>query len=266
MTNSKRCSITSALATSLWIAALMTGCSTTPPPDLAHARQVADNCPNHRSIATFVASDESQSRLSSTSQPDQLNVIRTAAERTAICGGYFRLSLFGGSVVTSPVLDTELTLAGATEASRLRKAPRVVDTVMSRVKVALPAARSKLTTGDATDISGQLQLASEYVQQLDRTSRESSELQLTLLTDGIETAQVSLQDQDLTVVRAKEVADRVQVPDLSGADVRLIGIGRQAGGQSLPTPYIEALRAYHLTVCARSKAAHCTVVTDQAGQ
>jgi hypothetical protein len=245
------------------VIAMLAGCGPSDAPDLAHAKHVASTCPKggHR-VAALVASDESGSRRGSTAQPVQQAVIRDVAERTAICGGHLRVAVFAGSVVTVPVYDADLQLDGATDNARLRKVPKVVDDVMGQINEAQPKAIQQLPDG-ATDIVVQHQLAAEYRSQLVMDGRYH--LESTVLTDGIQTAQVNLEDPSLTTDQAKELATTVTVPDLSGSDVRVIGIGRKADGEQLPTPYVEALRAFHLAVCTRTNAAECVAVTDAAG-
>lgn len=231
---------------------------------LAHTEQVAASCPADGSrIAASASSDESGTRRGSTAEPAQQEVIHSLVERTAVCGGHFRLSLFAGGVVTARVYDGDLKLDGATETARLRKASKVVDAVMAAINEALPSALEQLDDGQ-TDVVGQLHPAQQYRDQL-RANGQQYQLHFTELTDGIETAQVDLSDPMLTTEQAEALATQVPVPDLSGARVRVIGVGRKADGEQLPTPYVEALRAFHLAVCTRTNAAECVAVTDAAG-
>jgi len=239
-----------------------TGCHGAAPNSLAHAEQVATSCPTDGSrIAALVAADESGSRRGLTAQPAQLHVIRDEAERTAICGGHLRVVLFAGSTVGVPVFDGDLQLDGATANARLRKAPTLVDDVMGKINDALPDAQAQLADG-ATDVVGQLPPGAEYVSQLSAGGK--FRLDETILTDGIQTAVQNLEDPALTEQQATALAGTFPVPDLTGAQVRLIGIGRQADGSLLPTPYVAALKAFHMAVCQRTRAT-CTVVTDAAG-
>lgn len=252
------------VAAGLAATALVTaaGCGTHPGDALAHAEQVAASCPsNGGRIAALMESDESGSRRGATGQPTQQQVIRGVAERAAICGGHLRVVIFAGSMIDVTVFDGDLQLDGATATARLRKAPEAVDTVMTQISTALPDASTQLTDG-ATDIVGQYQLAAEYQAQLSMTA--NSQMELTMLTDGIQTAGQDLGDPALTAEQAEALATTFTVPKLPGAAVRIIGIGRQADDTPLPTPYIAALRAFHTAVCKRSQAT-CTVVTDAAG-
>jgi hypothetical protein len=248
------------LATSALVSAA--GCGTQPGDALAHAEQVAALCPRDGvKIAAFVASDESGSRRGLTSQPAQQQVIRDVAERAAICGGRLRVVLFAGSTISVPVYDGDLKLDGATDTARLRKASKVVDDVLGQINDTLPAAQGQLPDG-ATDVVGQLQPGAEYIAQLSAGGK--FQLEETILTDGIQTAGQDLEDPSLTEQQATDLAGTFVVPDLTGAQVRLIGIGRQADGSLLPTPYVAALKAFHSAVCQRTQAT-CTIVTDAAG-
>lgn len=237
-------------------------CASSPGATLADAEQVAADCPTDGSkIAAFVASDESGSSVGATASTARLQVIRDVAERTAICGGHLRVTLFAGSMIGVTVFDDELRLDGATLNARLRKAPEVVDGVMEKIDAALPDVTAQLA-GGATDIVGQYQLGAEYAAQL--SAKATVILEQSILTDGIQTAGADLEDPSLSEQQAIDMAAGFAVPELTGATVRLIGIGRQADDAPLPTPYIAALRAFHTAVCERTYAT-CTVVTDAAG-
>lgn len=237
------------------------GCGAQPSANLRDATQTTSSCPAGSQIASLVSSDESGSSVGATAGSARQRVIRDVAERTAICGGYLRVTLFAGSMIGVTVFDDELHLDGATQNARLRKAPKVVDAVMARLDAALPDATAQLT-GGATDIVGQFQLGAEYAAQLSASGPVT--LEQTIATDGIQTAGADLEDPALTEQQATDVAATFAVPDLSGATVRLIGVGRQTDDAPLPTPYIAALRAFHTAVCERTHAV-CTVVTDAAG-
>ncbi|MEN4475715.1 hypothetical protein [Mycolicibacterium cosmeticum] len=249
-----------ALAASAAIS-VVTACGTAAPASLAHAEQVAGSCPAGSRVAALVQSDESGTSRGATASPARQSVIREVAERTAICGGHLRVTLFSGSMIGITVFDGDLQLDGATDNARLRKAPKVIDGVMDQLNAELPDATAQLTDG-ATDIVGQYQHGSDYQAQF--AASGNVHLEQTILTDGIQTASQDLSNTDLTDAEATTLAATFAVPRLSDTQVRLIGIGRQADDAPLPTPYIDALRAFHRAVCQRT-GAQCTVVTDAAG-
>ncbi|GFM17886.1 uncharacterized protein PO1_contig_020_10 [Mycobacterium sp. PO1] len=258
-----RLTSTHTLAAFTAVVALVTGCSTGGVSDsLAQAERVAASCPpDGARIAALVQVDWSGSRRSLAATPAEEQVVRAAAERALICGGHLRMTVFSGSMIAVTVFDANLHLDGATTNARLRKAPKAVDAVMAQVTSAFPEAIERISDG-ATDIVAQYQLGEEYWTQLSAT--DHSVLEQTIVTDGIQTAGQDLSDPSLTIAHAEALAAAVSVPDLTGATVRLIGIGRQADDASLPTPYIAALRAFHTTVCDKT-GADCSVVTDAAG-
>lgn len=244
------------------IAGMVCGCSSGAPASLAHAEDIVASCPTDGTrIAALLQIDRSGSRRSAEVAPDEQDVMREAAERTAICRGRLRVTAFSGSMIGVTVFDADLQLDGATANARLRKAPKAVDAVMEKIATAFPDAADELVDG-STDIVSQYQLGAEYAAQLATTGPVV--LEQTILTDGIQTAGQDLSDPLLTVTQAESMAATFMVPDLTGATIRLIGIGRQADNAALPTPYIAALRAFHTTVCEKT-AASCTVVTDAAG-
>lgn len=251
-----------ALAAAATVIGLVTGCDSGATDSLAHAEQTAATCSaDGTRIAALVQVDRSGSRRITTVASAEEQLIRQAAERTAICRGHLRVTLFSGSMIGVTVFDADLQLDGATANARLRKAPKVVDAVMEQINATLPAATKQLGHG-ATDIVGQYQLGAEYAAQLSAGAQVV--LDLSILTDGIQTAGQDLSDPALTTEQAEALAANFTVSDLTGATVRLIGIGRQADDAPLPTPYVSALRAFHTTVCEKTGAT-CTVVTDAAG-
>ncbi|MGJ6122341.1 hypothetical protein QN239_07170 [Mycolicibacterium sp. Y3] len=230
---------------------------------MSHTENIANSCPtNGTRVASFAAIDGSLSQRDTITESAEQEVLRRVAERTFICSGHLRVTLFSGSMIGVTVFDGDLQLDGATATARLRKAPDAVDAVMEQINTALPDASNQLTDGN-TDIVGQYELGAEYESQLSAAGR--FQLEQTILTDGIQTAGQYLGDPALTDQQAEALAATFTVPDLSGAEVRLIGIGRQADRTPLPTSYITALRTFHTAVCKRTHAAQCVVVIDAAG-
>lgn len=251
-------------ATALLVVSLiasLTGCGSDQSGPIARYELLAETCPlDAAKVATRISSDESGTSRGQTAQSARQDVIRRVAERNVICGGRLRVDVFSGSMLSTTVFDRTLQLDGATQNARLRRAPGVVQSVMDEINASLPHALRRLTDG-ATDIVGQYQNGSEFGRQLREAG--SYTVEQIILTDGIQTVGVDLEDESLTEQQATDMASTVTVPDLTGASVRLIGIGRQANDAPLPTPYIAALRAFHTAVCEKTGAT-CTVVTDAA--
>ncbi len=106
--------------------------SPTQPDGIAQLTTVLSRCADSRH-SSLIASDESRTSRGATSQPVRLQVIRDEVARTAVCGGHVRVTVFSGSVVGQVVFDGDLTTVGATETSRLRKVPKLVDQTMATI-------------------------------------------------------------------------------------------------------------------------------------
>lgn len=251
------------------VAISLVGCSiSAQPANLASAKQIAASCPQGRQLAGRAALDVSGDRLSVAAEPGRLAPVRELAERVAVCGGHLRIEVFAGSAsATAAVYDSELHAPGATENARLRRVPKMVDEVMNTVTTQLDSAAATLPR-NGTDVLAQFGLSSEYVVQLGAhmgSDQARYVLALVITTDGAQTAPPSLADPGLTAPEAVELAGPVTVPNLAGADVRLTDVGK-AVGRSLPTGYVDALKAFYIAVCQASQAASCAVVTDAAGR
>ena len=57
------------------------------------------------------------------------------------------------------------------------------------------------------------------------------------------------------------LAESVPLPDLSGVELTIAGIGRVAG-EPPPSTYVTALKRFYEVVCERSGAAECLVVSN----
>ncbi|WP_433576803.1 hypothetical protein [Nocardia brasiliensis] len=231
---------------------------------LAEAKATLASCPTGVRLASRGAIDVSGPMRHVAGDPGRLDPIRNLVNLTVICGGHLRIEAFGGSSAqTTALYDGDVDLPGATENARLRRAPGMVDEVMAAVTKNLSTAAARLPE-NGTDIVAQLGLSAEYKQQLDPEGSKY-QLRVVITTDGRQTEQVALTDPALTEASARALAQQVQAPNLSGADVLLAGIGKSAGPAPL-TRIVDALKAFHGQVCKNSGAARCTVVTDGAGR
>lgn len=112
------------------LAVVGSGCSSPAPSGgLADLETIAKHCAGAPRMS-LIASDESDTSRGATSQPVRMRVIRDEVTRSAVCGGHARVTVFSGSVVGQVVFDGDLGTAGATETSRLRKVPKLVDQTM----------------------------------------------------------------------------------------------------------------------------------------
>ncbi|GAB25407.1 hypothetical protein GOPIP_081_00460 [Gordonia polyisoprenivorans NBRC 16320 = JCM 10675] len=232
--------------------------SPTQPDGIAQLTTVLSRCADSRH-SSLIASDESRTSRGATSQPVRLQVIRDEVARTAVCGGHVRVTVFSGSVVGQVVFDGDLTTVGATETSRLRKVPKLVDQTMATIGRRLPPARASLP-GDGTDITGQYEVAAEYFAQQSPSGRATRVF--SVLTDGISTVPAEVANPGLTVARAQQLAETETPAKIPGVNVRMIGVGRTADGEQLPSSYVDAVKTFQSAVCAKTDAASCLIVTD----
>lgn len=247
-----------ALASCAIAASILTiGCSPSLTGDLGQLQAMAGNCPPNANMGTYVALDGSDTARSSDISASQLAVTKTMAQQTAVCGGHLRVTVFSSSAAASMTLyDGDLTPAGATEPARLRRVPDMVNDTMKTIESQLSAATNKLP-GDGTDIIAQLANVGEYGQQLGTGYVPFA----VIVTDGVATAGTITNAPSFDAVTAKDLGERVPVPDLTGATVTFTGIGHLAGPPP-PSDYVANLKTFFITVCNRTRATSCTVVTD----
>lgn len=83
-----------------------------------------------------------------------------------------------------------------------------------------------------------------------------------ILTDGLSTVGIDLNQPGLSPVSAVTIAAATTVPSLPGASVTIAGIGRMAGALP-PTSFVDSLKAFYAEACRRTHA-ECHVVSDLA--
>jgi hypothetical protein len=187
-------------------------------------------------------------------------VVEVVARRTAVCGGHLRVSAFSlSSAATATLFDSELVLPGATDNARLRRVAKLIDEVMRTVTATYRKEIRKLSPA-GSDIVAQYRLAAEYVAQLG----QGYQLQLTLLTDGFQTAGFVLGSAALSEAQARALAARVSVPKLPGASVTVTGIGKVVAGRPAASVVAAGVVRFYDALCAKAAAERCTSVTDYA--
>ena len=233
------------------------GAATTAAGALGRAQQDLASCPKGTKLASKVDIDVSGSTRTATLAPERLNAIADMATRTSICGGHLRVTAFSASSAATVVLyDGELSLPGATDNARLRRVPDLVKTIMATVTGAYGAKIGQLSPG-GSDILAQYRLAAEYLQQLGA----GYQLHLVLLTDGFQTADITLGAVPLTKDAAAALAARVDLPALPGASITVAGIGKVVG-QPPSSDVVDGVVAFYDAVCKKTQAASCLSVTD----
>lgn len=217
-------------------------------------QQIAASCPS-RSIASTTGIDVTGSFHSDAVKATTLEAIRAEVRRTAICGGHLRVFAFASSTgATAMLYDGDLLVEAPTENARLRKAGKVADQIMATITEQYELALTGVT-GTGSDPLGMLTLLAQS-----NALYPDHELSNLLVTDGVITVGI-----DPTAVpdaaAARVLADQQTVPSLAGAEVSIVGIGKQGTGE-LPSSVIANLTAFWEQVCQNAGAAACHVSTE----
>lgn len=231
----------------------LTGCTGHASGELGRLQSLLATCPD-RPVNVLNLVDGSGTTQSAEIAREYLATIDADVEKAAVCGGHVTVAAFGTNSVTAPIYDRDLEAPGSTDIAKLRRVPGMVDEVMAEVtKNYAPAV--KLLPEGGTDVTGLFRLLGEA-----RDLRPDMQLQATISTDGL-TNQGIVIDHILTDAEATALADSVSVPDLSGATISVVGIGRVAG-DPLSSDFIVGLKAFYTRLCQNTKADTCLVVTD----
>lgn len=232
---------------------LLAGCSGHAPGELGELQAKLETCPDVPVNLYGLVDGTATSQDASITQ-EHLSAIEVDIERVAICGGHITVAAFGTNSVTTPIYEADLVAPGSTAIAKLRRVPGMVEDAMFEVTENYSPAIALLPEG-GTDVTGQFRLLGEA-----RDLRPDMQLQANLYTDGLNNQGIVI-DHALTEAEATALADSVAVPDLSGATVSVIGIGR-VSGDPLSSDFIAGLKAFYTRLCANTKADSCLVVTD----
>ena len=228
--------------------------------DLATGQQVLATC-HGKPVAAMVALDVSGSMVEPKLSTDRQQMVGDTAERVAVCGGHLQVLVFStSSARTGVLLDKQLTPTGATENARLRRSMKDAREVAAEVEKNYAGAPGKLSP-DGSDILGTYLLAGEYFTQLG--SGYGARV-FDLSTDGFATSGVQITGRAMTEQQAKALAAKASVPQLPGVDVTVAGLGK-VNGTPPDTAIVQGLTTFYDAVCAKTKAASCTSVTDYVG-
>jgi len=157
---------------------------------------------------------------------------------------------------TVNLVQQSFAIEAPTENALTRKQEKLASEVTATAMSKLDQAAA-LTPTSSTDILGILRLFQEAkAQQPDAT------LEGLVLTDGFTNVGVDPAAAG-SIAAASALADQVAVPDLSGVDLTVAGIGRT--NIAVPSSVIEQVTAFWKRVCERSNADSCTVVTKWQG-
>jgi hypothetical protein len=188
---------------------------------------------------------------------ERLDALRDLADRAAACGGYMKVVAFSSSAAETFTLgEAEFPTDSGTETARLLQAGKTEETLLDEVGADLPQGLKQLNP-NGTDVLAQLTLARQVQEQ-----RPEGKLTVQLETDGISTTRpVVMNTPSFTAGAARAAAARVEMPDLDGAAVRIVGIGRTTGDRRPSSERIAALTLFYELACRRS-GAECLVTTD----
>jgi hypothetical protein len=217
---------------------------------LGELKRVAHTCPAHADLAAYVAWDVRRTLRGPRITAARFESLEKTAERVATCGGKLRVVAFGPTAAsTARLYDGELRPRGATENARLLRVPHLVDQTLADVRKELPEVLAEVS-GQSADPLSQFTAAEQFRRQLG----SGYSLHVVIETSGNAGADGA----------ASTLADNHAVPDLSGADVIVSGLGKEGGRAPTPTPVVEGLQHFYNQVCERTHAAACLVLTDLA--
>jgi hypothetical protein len=223
---------------------------------LATLKPLAEECDGPvNAYAGLDASATGRGNPSLTS--DRLDALRDLADQAAACGGYMKVVAFSsGAAETFTLGEAEFPRESGTETARLIEAGKAEDGLLSEVEDSLPESLRGLDS-HGTDVLAQLTLARQV-----QAQRPDGKLLVQLETDGISTTRpVVMNTPEFTEDAARAAAEQVPMPDLAGAEVRIVGIGRTTGDKPPTSTRIAALTLFYQLACQRS-GAHCLVTTD----
>lgn len=240
-------------AITLAISATLAACTTAGTSSPSSDRAMAANCPS-AGIATAIGTDTTVSGQSAEKKAMDLAVIANQVRRTAVCGGHLTVFAFASSTgSTATVFDGDLYVDAPTENAKIRKAGKLAEQTIATIAENYDSALASVS-GSGTDVLGMLTLLQQANAQFPDLVAEN-----VLLTDGwtnIGVDPTTVVDADA----ARTLADQQTVPDLTGASLRIIGIGKQAQDE-LPSTVIANLTAFWEQICANTNATSCQVST-----
>lgn len=206
-------------------------------------------------VVTSIGIDATGSHHSDAVKSTNLEIIAHQVRRTATCGGSISVFAFASSTgATVPVFDGDLSVEAPTENAKQRKAEKLAEQTIDTISAKYETSLGDIT-GSGTDVLGMLPLFA----QKDARYPEAT-MHHVLLTDGIQNVGVDPTSAG-SVEAAQALADQQPVPDLSGAELTIVGIGRQAHGE-LPSTVIANVTAFWERICKNTKAASCHISTD----
>lgn len=230
-----------------------TACGSTAAGDVADAKALIEACASP--VNSYVAIDGTTSSNVSTLSDGRKKAVAGELSQVAACGGRAKVVVFSSSsAATVTLFEGQIPLVGATGQARARRLGAAVEKVVEQIDSGFAAAVPVLDPGGSDPVA-QLRLFSEWSSQVG-----SGQLRMLELTDGFQNVEVSIEQ---IVADPAAAAGVFPVPDLSGRQVTVAGIGEVAG-PAPATTVVDALKALYMELCQRSGAARCTVVSETA--
>lgn len=223
---------------------------------LAKLQPLADDCDGP--VNGYVAIDFSASgRGDHVLLDERLRALESTADQVVACGGYLKVVAFSSSAAETFTLGEEtFPTSSGTENARLIQGHDAEGELLGEVNDNVAAAEHHVDS-HGSDVLSQLGLAAQY-----QAQRGEGSLHVDLFTDGISTTKpVLMNTPEFTDTVARSSASQVDLPDLSGAQVQIAGIGRSAGKRQLLAYRIEAITDFYDLACDRARAS-CLVTTD----
>jgi hypothetical protein len=225
---------------------------------LGELKRVARTCPAHASLAAYVAWDVRRTLRGPRIATVRLESLQKTAERVAACGGELRVVAFGPTAAsTARLFDGDLQPPGATENARLLRVPHLVAQTIEQVTAHLPGVLAEVS-GRGADPLSQFAAAEQFRRQLG----PGYALHVVIETSGLVRGFPS--PENAAVDASASTAVNGPVPDLTGADVVVAGIGKVGRGAPVPSSVVAALRDDYGRLCERTGAGSCLVITDLA--
>ena len=200
---------------------------------------------------TVVMIDGSATQADEGLLAEQAALVAGVAQATSEECGRLRVERFRGSASdVDTIVDREVTPEGATDGARDRNRPAVVDEVRRAVQEAVAASPPR----GGSDPLGAIARGGRLLNQDRREHRR-----LVILSDGVQSHDPNLATAELTAATAPRFVDAAgPLPDLSGIELVVAGVGRVSGSKP-PTTYVNGLIAFYNEACRRSGAASCQV-------
>lgn len=229
-------------------------CTSAPKSSAGQTRTLIEACKGP--VNGYVAFDGTSSGDNGPLDGPRLRALKAALTQVAVCGGHAKVVVFSSSsAATTTLFEGRVELKGATNQAKARRLEPAVAEVSEQVSTAYAKAVPSLE-GGGSDPVAQLRLFGEWMDQV-----ENGEFQFLAITDGFQTAGVSLKQITVDPERA---AASFKATDLSGSTVTFAGIGELA--DSAPqTTVVDALKDFYEALCQNSGADRCRVISEVSG-